>query len=206
MRKAILLIGPTGSGKTPFGHWLEVQGIAGSRCRHFDFGENLRKVVVAGPPDFTPEETAFIREIVRTGALLEDSTFPLALRILDSFCCRNNINEGDILIMNGLPRHTGQAAAMVSGIRFVAVVQLQCSAAVVLERLAKNSGGDRSSRTDDGLSLVHRKLAVFEQRTAPLIDFYHERKIPILRFPIEVQTDPEDVFRGIGDELIAAVR
>ncbi len=42
--KAILLLGPTGSGKTPLGQALEKKGLAGRRCVHFDFGANLREI------------------------------------------------------------------------------------------------------------------------------------------------------------------
>jgi hypothetical protein len=47
---ALLLLGPTGAGKTPLGDWLEAHGLWGRPCHHFDFGANLRAVVavVAG--------------------------------------------------------------------------------------------------------------------------------------------------------------
>jgi hypothetical protein len=40
--KAILPLGPTGSGKTPLGDYLEERGLFGRRCVHFDFGEKFK--------------------------------------------------------------------------------------------------------------------------------------------------------------------
>lgn len=84
---ALLLLGPTGSGKTPLGRVLEARGLAGRRCLHFDFGENLRQVVAQHKPDSLVSTTdiAFLRRVLETGALLEDDQFPLAARILRSF-------------------------------------------------------------------------------------------------------------------------
>ncbi|MCX7427258.1 MAG: hypothetical protein NTW96_16720 [Planctomycetia bacterium] len=42
---AMLLLGPTGSGKTPLGDLLERRGLGGRRCVHFDFGAHLRRIV-----------------------------------------------------------------------------------------------------------------------------------------------------------------
>lgn len=39
---AMVLLGPTGSGKTPLGHVFAARGFLNRRCAHFDFGENLR--------------------------------------------------------------------------------------------------------------------------------------------------------------------
>jgi adenylate kinase family enzyme len=49
--KAILLLGPTGSGKTPLGQVLEERGLWGHTCMHFDFGANLREIVACNKPD-----------------------------------------------------------------------------------------------------------------------------------------------------------
>jgi len=43
---AVLLLGPTGAGKTPLGEMIEARGLWGMSCLHFDFGANLRAVVM----------------------------------------------------------------------------------------------------------------------------------------------------------------
>ncbi len=37
-QEAILFLGPTGSGKTPYGELIEWQGLGGRKCAHFYFG------------------------------------------------------------------------------------------------------------------------------------------------------------------------
>ena len=47
--KAVLLVGPTGCGKSPLGQLLERLGLKGMRCLHFDFGKRLRKINAERP-------------------------------------------------------------------------------------------------------------------------------------------------------------
>ena len=49
--RAALLLGPTGSGKTPLGDIIAQRGLWGANCRHFDFGANLRAIVQRNRPD-----------------------------------------------------------------------------------------------------------------------------------------------------------
>ena len=50
-RRAIVLLGPTGSGKTPLGDLIERCGLWGAPCLHFDFGACLRSIVEQDRPD-----------------------------------------------------------------------------------------------------------------------------------------------------------
>ncbi|HET6430150.1 MAG TPA: hypothetical protein VFJ30_17170, partial [Phycisphaerae bacterium] len=81
---AILLLGPTGSGKTPLGEMLQARGLRGRRCAHFDFGDSLRRAVAAAsPPDGLPrQDIAFLKGVLESGALLEDEHFHIAETIL----------------------------------------------------------------------------------------------------------------------------
>jgi adenylate kinase len=191
--KASLLIGPTGSGKSPFGDWLQSNGLWGRRCHHFDFGACLRAVAGGGNPAFTPREIRFVQDVVRRGALLENESFPIALRILREFAAQRNVQSGDLLLMNGLPRHAGQAESLAGQVEFSSVLELRCTAATVLSRLREDAGGDRAGRSDDTIELVGQKLEVFERRTRPLIDYYRSRGVPV--FPLEVGplTQPSDL-------------
>ena len=49
--RALLLLGPTGSSKTPLGQLIEQRGLWQTRCLHFDFGANLRQIVAQDRPD-----------------------------------------------------------------------------------------------------------------------------------------------------------
>lgn len=171
---AILLLGPTGSGKTPLGEIIERRGLWQRDCLHFDFGANLRRLVAANRPDawVTQRDIAFLQEVLRTDALLEDKHFPLAQRILRSFMDRRGADANTWIVLNGLPRHVGQARALDALLAVRCVVCLECSEETVLRRLRTNAGGDRTGRIDDDPASVRRKLAIFRERTAPLLEYY----------------------------------
>jgi adenylate kinase len=198
--QAILLLGPTGAGKSPLGDWLEKNTFRGRRCHHFDFGENLRAAVasqLAGA--FNPEEIRFLRRVLEEGALLEDEYFHLAARIFDGFVARKNVQATDLVVLNGLPRHLQQARALDEKITVVGLVQLDCEAGTVSERLRRNSGGDRAQREDDSEALVARKLAIFEERTRPLLNYYMEQSAAILKVQVGVETRPAEIVAKMQD-------
>jgi adenylate kinase family enzyme len=200
--QAILLLGPTGSGKTPLGEWLERHGPGGRHCHHFDFGANLRAVAAGAMAEgFTPDETRFIRDVLEKGALLENETFYLAAKILRAFCSRRQPQPDDLIILNGLPRHSGQAEAAEPLLDVVAVVSLECPAAVVRERIRLNAGGDRSMRADDHEALLEKKLAIFAERTRALLTHYRERGATVIEIEVGMQTQPAEMAGRIADGL-----
>jgi adenylate kinase family enzyme len=192
--EAILLLGPTGSGKTPLGDHLELAPLWNRRCHHFDFGANLRAVVAGDEAgSFTTEEVRFLRRVLKEGVLLEAEHFPLAVRILDAFIARKGVRAADLLVLNGLPRHIEQAKAMERKVVVIGVVQLDCDAHTVAERLRRNTGGDREQRADDMEALVARKLAIYEERTRPLLDYYRGKGVRIWKVPVGIKTQPAEM-------------
>jgi len=71
LHQAVLLLGPTGSGKTPLGDALQREGFGGRRCHHFDFGEQLRHATGVGD-GLDAADIAFVRKVLEEGALLEN--------------------------------------------------------------------------------------------------------------------------------------
>jgi adenylate kinase len=198
--QALLLLGPTGSGKSPLGDYLQSHGLGGRPCFHFDFGANLRAVVQRGPcADFSPAEIQFLRDALEHGALLENESFYLAEKILRTFIAANLPPSPalPLLILNGLPRHVGQATALEKIVHVTRVVQLECDASVILERLRLNSGGDRVGRTDDNAELVTRKLQTYRERTQPLISHYATLGIRTLSLPVGPATQAGEAARRL---------
>lgn len=194
MHDAILLIGPTGSGKTPLGDLLEERGLWDRRCVHFDFGRELRRVAEGeGAADLLPDDVAFVRKVLEKGALLENEHFHIARSILDAFIEERNVGINDILAMNGLPRHVSQAAEVDRILYFRLVIHLVCTAEVVLTRISTDAGGDRAGRTDDHLASVRKKLATFEERTKPLIEHYENLGVTILEAEVDDKYQPESI-------------
>jgi adenylate kinase len=197
--EAILLLGPTGSGKTPLGQVLEERDLWGHTCLHFDFGANLREIVAREEPDefVGIDDIVLLRRMVRDGLLLEDEHFLVAARILQRFMARHSPSPSTWIVLNGLPRHLGQAKALEGIVDVRMVVYLDCSAQVVAERIAGNVGGDRDQRVDDAPEAIRRKLAIFSQRTAPLLEHYRNHQVRINAVEVGASTTAEEMWQGI---------
>jgi adenylate kinase len=203
---AILLIGPTGVGKTPFGEYLEKRGLGGRRCLHFDFGHQLRAIAGLGtPPDgFSREDHSFIRDVLEKGLLLENEHFHIAQKTLDMFLRDRGFSGRDILVLNGLPRHTDQARDVDRKVKTEGIFVLDCDAEDVFRRIRENAGGDRAGRTDDSIGMVRRKLDIFRERTAPLIRHYAAAGCHVFMVKVTASSTVEDVysdFVSVADRL-----
>lgn len=162
---------------------------------HFDFGTELRNIGSAASPPagFAAAEHDFIRDVLTKGVLLEDRHFPIARRILEGFLERSGYEDGHVVVLNGLPRHAGQAAAMAGFSDVRGLVVLDCGPDDVCSRIAMNTGNDRGGRTDDDPSMIKKKLSIFAERTAPLIDFYRARGAQILRVCVTPRSSAAEV-------------
>ncbi|MDP6491003.1 MAG: nucleoside monophosphate kinase [Kiritimatiellia bacterium] len=196
---AILLLGPTGAGKTPLGERLAERGLNGRRCVHFDFGAQLRQVVIQGCRELSDDDVAHVQKVLTHGALLEDDTFYIARAILEAFIAEHGVGERDLVVLNGLPRHVGQARDVAEVLDVTMVVALECSAEVVCERIALNSGGDRAERTDDSLEYIARKLEIYAARTHPLLDHYRVEGVQLRLVPVGVTTTPVDIVTMLSE-------
>ena len=193
---AILLLGPTGVGKSPLGDIIARHGLLGRRAHHMDFGSELRSLVRSGASAFhyTEEELDFIRGVLDRGLLLENEHFSLARKIILLYLDRIGFHSSDILILNGIPRHKGQAQDMSSLVHIHALVLLDCPADSVYCRLRGNISGDRKERTDDTRELVIKKLQIFADRTAPLIEHFRKNDCNVYHVPITATSTPRDAY------------
>jgi adenylate kinase len=183
---SILLVGPTGAGKSPLGDEMERRGFRGRPCLHFDFGANLR--AAAGGHDamygLTGPETDAVRASLRAGTLFEDRDLPMIVKILTGFAESRGLRAGNCLVLNGLPRHGRQAESLRSILDVEQVVSLEADPSVVLERMRLDPGRDRSGRTDDSPAAIAGRLATFRERTMPLLDHYRRRGVPIVSIAV----------------------
>ena len=209
-KKAILLVGPTGAGKTPLGELLESRGFRGRRCVHFDFGANLRAIassfegveaIARMNDDFSLRERAVILDSLGTGALLENENFPIAEKILARFVREKGVGPHDLLILNGLPRHTGQARDLKKTVEMRAVVYMTGSASIIGDRIKLNSGGDRAGRGDDSIEAIEKKLEIFEKRTLPLLEYYTRHRVPVLSISVGAKTRARELLAELERRL-----
>lgn len=188
----MLLVGPTGSGKTPLGEAIEAGGVDGGRCVHFDFGWHLRRAADGQTGLLGDDEAAFVREMLDANQLLEDGHFHIAEKLLRAFLAGRRMGPEDMVVLNGLPRHVEQARRVDSIVNVRAVAHLACTDETVLRRIRTDAGGDRGNRCDDSVEDVRNKLAIFAARTAPLIDHYRARGADIYELPVTAGTLAQD--------------
>ena len=200
---SLLLVGPTGSGKTPLGDELERRGFLGRQCVHFDFGANLRAVAAA--PDkadvLTATECDSVRTSLATGALFEDKDMPMIVKIVKRFAEARRLTPEFLLVLNGLPRHRRQAEGLAGVVAVERVVYLEAGAAVIRERLRLDPGGDRSERIDDTLEAVERRLAAFRKRTVPLVSYYRERGALVAEIPVTPSMTAAEAYQSLVKRL-----
>ena len=193
---SILLIGPTGVGKSPLGDSIAVRGLFNRKCHHLDFGAELRAAVTERKrsASFTAKELDFIHGVLDRGLLLENEHFSLAKKIISLYLDRVDFSQRNVLVLNGVPRHTGQAQDISTIAVIHALIVLDCSAENVFCRIRDNVGGDRMARVDDNKELIEKKLMIFKERTAPLIEHYSRKGSFVYRIEISGTTTTDQEY------------
>lgn len=207
--EAILIIGHSNSGKSPLGE--KIQELASNHKRkyhHLDFGDHLRKInnrkLDIG---FDEKDLEYLSSVMR-GQLLDDEHFYIARLILEWFLAANNFDPSiDILVLNGMPRHIGQAKSLDQmGVEVTKVIWLDCPIETAYKRkmLAEKGVGheDRSARGDSAPEVFWRKLGSFEGETSLLLDYYRMVGRKIVTVRVTIDQDPDSAYNKIRDFII----
>lgn len=194
--RALLLLGPTGVGKSPLGDRLEAKGLAGVPCHHLDFGAQLR-AAAAGRIELPRMWRRTVIDALEAGRLLEDDEFPAAEAIFDAFLARRQPEGSAWIVLNGIPRHEGQVEPVAAHFDVRHVVQLVASPQVILDRIHHDVAGDRAGRDDDDPARVLARLERFEARTRPLLHRYVARGVALHALPVLRGTSAEALRRGL---------
>ena len=159
----LVLLGAPGSGKGTQAARLKEH----LQVPHISTGDLLRAEVAAGSPLGLQA-----KEVMARGDLVSDA---ILLGMLKDRFSRDDTRAG--FILDGYPRNLAQAAALDEllaslGQKFDAAVQLTVDNEQIIERLAGRAQAE--GRADDSPDSVRHRLNVYDQQTAPVIEFYRQ--------------------------------
>ena len=157
----LILLGAPGSGK----------GTQASRLKdhlqvpHISTGDLLRAEVAAGS-----ELGIAAKEVMARGELVSDE---ILLGMLKSRLSRDDCKAG--FILDGYPRNVAQANALDALLASIqqpleAAVQLEVPTELLVDRIAGRAKAE--GRADDSPESVRTRLKVYNEQTAPVVDFY----------------------------------
>ena len=160
----LVLLGAPGSGK----------GTQAARLRehlqvpHISTGELLRAAVAAG--------TALglqAKAVMESGNLVSDE---IVLGMLEERLLRADTGNG--FILDGYPRNLAQARALDALLARIGqpadlAVQLDVATEKLVDRLSGRA--QQEGRADDSPEAVRKRLAVYSEQTAPVVDYYRNQ-------------------------------
>ncbi len=159
----LVLLGPPGSGK----------GTQASRLKdylqvpHISTGDLLRAEVAAGSP-----LGLAAKEIMARGELVSDD---ILLGMLEARFSRPDTAGG--FILDGYPRNLAQARALGELLERIGqpmdcAVQLDVDSELLVQRIAGRAAAE--GRADDTPDSVRTRLKVYDDQTAPVIEYYRQ--------------------------------
>lgn len=159
----LLLLGAPGSGKGTQAARLK----AHLQVPHISTGDLLRAEVAAGS---ALGQAA--KEVMARGELVSDD---ILLGMLEQRLSRPDVANG--FILDGYPRNLAQADALDALLRRIgqpmdAAVQLDVDPELLVQRIAGRAQAE--GRADDSPESVRKRLQVYAEQTAPVIQYYRE--------------------------------
>src|SRR5712672_4484204 len=167
MRMRLILLGPPGAGKgTQAQRLVKNYGIV-----QLSTGDMLRAAVAAGT---SIGQRA--KDIMARGELVPDD---VVVAIVADRIDQPDAKKG--FILDGFPRTVPQAVALdrmlkAKGMKLDAVIQLKVDANILQQRIENRIAEAKASgqplRTDDDPEKLKRRVEVYHEQTAPLVDYY----------------------------------
>ncbi|HEV8050700.1 MAG TPA: adenylate kinase [Thermoplasmata archaeon] len=205
----VVLLGPPGAGKGTQAKSLATR----LAVPHLSTGDLLREAVRAKSP-LGEEADVYMR----AGRLVPDE---LVLRILKERLARPDASSG--FLLDGYPRNVAQARELAQFAPPDRVVAFEIPQAILIQRITErrscpkcgavynlvtkppktdgvcdNEGAELIQRSDDRLDAVRIRLLVYEEQTAPLLEYY--RKLGLLT-RIDADGTPDEVGRRLRTAL-----
>lgn len=179
----LVFIGAPGAGKgTQAAHVCKACGLA-----HISTGDLLRAEL-----EKDGELSKRIKSFIEKGELVPDD---LMVQMVRERLQQEDARKG--FLLDGFPRTVAQANELAKFIELDQVINIEVTKEHVAERIAKrrvckdcatpftedevldskckNCGGETIQRPDDNYETVMHRLDVFEEQTAPLVDYYKKK-------------------------------
>ena len=164
----IALFGAPGAGKGTQAERL----VAERGLVQLSSGDMLRAAISAGT-----ELGLRAKDIIDRGDLVSDDIIVgmVAARIDDHDCAKG-------VILDGFPRTVTQAYAldeMLSGkgLSLDYFIEIEVDDAALFARIENRATKTGGARADDNAATLRRRLAVYHERTAPLLPYYSEKGV-----------------------------
>lgn len=161
--KNIIIFGPPGSGKgTQSSHLIDKYNLT-----HVSTGQVIRSEIAA-----KTEIGKQVDELIENGQLVPDH---LIIRLLTDWLEKQEESNG--IIFDGFPRTTKQAVALKNllskkGQDVNIMISLEVPQEELVNRLVMR--GTQSGRSDDKLRTIEKRIKIYKEITAPVIDFYKQ--------------------------------
>lgn len=186
----LIILGPQGSGKGTQAKLLAEK----YNLTHISTGEYIRREIDSGS-DFGQ----ILKEKIDQGELVSDAE-------LFSILEKAPLDKKSGFILDGTPRNLFQAEELDKMLEKIQihidkVINIDLPYADSLDRLQKRAKIEH--RTDDNPEAIKKRLAIYEQDTKPVIDYYrHQGKV----IDIDGRPDIDTIFQEICTRLNSGVK
>jgi len=162
----IILLGPPGAGKGTQAKILE----EGHGLKQLSTGDMLRAEIAAQSPLGLKVKT-----IMDAGSLVSDE---IVIEMISNRIEQADCSKG--FILDGFPLTVAQAEALDEilahkGKKLHAVIQLVVDEGALLARIEKRASESVNVRADDNAEALKKRLAVYNEQTAPIIPYYEKK-------------------------------